>query len=110
MENKEMDWKLEEETQQPVKEKTQESKIDKTALADFILSKIPEELVEMLEKGESPQTLVTLWENRMLKKENQALKNRLGKAGGKPLKLASEGGETEKDPFIAGFIQAMDNY
>ncbi len=108
MENKEMDWKLEEETQQ--EEKAVESKVDKTALADFILSKLPGELVEMLEKGENPQTLVTLWENRMLKKENQSLKNRLAKADGKPLKLASEGGETEKDPFIAGFIQAMNNY
>ena len=108
MENKEMDWKLEEETQQ--EEKAVESKVDKTALADFILSKLPGELVEMLEKGENPQTLVTLWENRMLKKENQSLKNRMAKADGKPLKLASEGGETEKDPFIAGFIQAMNNY
>ena len=109
MENKEMKWKLEEETQQP-EEKAVESRIDKLALAEFILSKLPGELVEMLEKGESPQNLITMWENRMLKKENQALKKRLSKENGKPLKLASEGDETEKDPFIAGFIQAMDNY
>ena len=109
MENKEMDWKLEEETQQP-EEKAVESRIDKLALAEFILSKLPGELVDMLEKGESPQNLITMWENRMLKKENQALKKRLSKENGKPLKLASEGDETEKDPFIAGFIQAMDNY
>ena len=109
MENKEMDWKLEEETQQP-EEKAVESRIDKLALAEFILSKLPKEVVEMLEKGESPQNLITMWENRMLKKENQALKSRLAKADHKPLKLASEGGEAEKDPFMAGFLQAMNNY
>lgn len=114
MEKKEMGWKLEEETQQAagesVTEKEQESKIDKTALADFILSKLPSEMVEMLEKGETPQNLIVMWENRMLKKENQELKSRLAKETHKPLKLADEGGKAEKDPFVAGFIQAMANY
>ena len=73
MENKEMNWKLEEETQQP-EEKAVESRIDKLALAEFILSKLPGELVEMLEKGESPQNLITMWENRMLKKEKSCSK------------------------------------
>ena len=45
-----------------------------------------------------------------MKKENEALKSRLEKATEKPLKLAGEGGEGEKDPFAAAFMEAMNQY
>lgn len=112
MEKEKLDWKLEEEQQTDEKQDQhmKESKIDKIALADFILSKLPKEMLDMLEKGEKAETLLIQWENKMLKKENEALKSRLEKAASNPLKLAGQGGEGEKDPFMAGFMQAMTNY
>ena len=109
MEDKKQQWQLEqkEEVSQP---KQTEGKLDKTALADFILAKMPKEMVQMLEEGKDMESLVMQWENRMLKKENEALKSRLEKATEKPLKLAGEGGEGEKDPFAAAFMEAMNQY
>ena len=109
MEDKKQQWQLEqkEEVSRP---KQTESKLDKTALADFILAKMPKEMVQMLEDGKDMESLVMQWENRMLKKENEALKSRLEKATEKPLKLAGEGGEGEKDPFAAAFMEAMNQY
>lgn len=109
MEDKKQQWQLEqkEEVSRP---KQTESKLDKTALADFILAKMPKEMVQMLEEGKDMESLVMQWENRMLKKENEALKSRLEKATEKPLKLAGEGGEGEKDPFAAAFMEAMNQY
>ena len=48
MADKKQQWQLEqkEEVAQP---KEAESKLDKTALADFILAKMPKEMVQMLE-------------------------------------------------------------
>ena len=50
MEDKKQQWQLEqkEEVSRP---KQTESKLDKTALADFILAKMPKEMVQMLEDG-----------------------------------------------------------
>ena len=109
MEDKKQQWQLEqkEEVSRP---KQTESKLDKTALADFILAKMPKEMVQMLEEGKDMESLVMQWENRMLKRENEALKSRLEKATEKPLKLAGEGGEGEKDPFAAAFMEAMNQY
>ena len=109
MEDKKQQWQLEqkEEVSRP---KQTESKLDKTALADFILAKMPKEMVQMLEEGKDMESLIMQWENRMLKKENEALKSRLEKATEKPLKLAGEGGEGEKDPFAAAFMEAMNQY
>lgn len=109
MEDKKQQWQLEqkEEVSRP---KQTESKLDKTALADFILAKMPKEMVQMLEDGKDMESLIMQWENRMLKKENEALKSRLEKATEKPLKLAGEGGEGEKDPFAAAFMEAMNQY
>lgn len=109
MEDKKQQWQLEqkEEVSRP---KQTESKLDKTALADFILAKMPKEMVQLLEEGKDMESLVMQWENRMLKKENEALKSRLEKATEKPLKLAGEGGEGEKDPFAAAFMEAMNQY
>ena len=108
MEDKKQEWKLEQ-PQEDVQE-AKENKLDKTALADYIISKMPAELVEQLAQGKDIETLVMQWENRMLKKENEALKKRLEKETAKPLTLAGEGGEGEKDPFAAGFMQALANY
>lgn len=114
MEKEKMEWQLvtedAENKQETAQEQPKESRIDKIALADFILSKLPKEILDMLENGEKAESIVIQWENRMLKRENSALKNRLEKASSTPLKLAGEGGESEKDPFMAGFIQAMANY
>ena len=109
MEDKKQQWQLEqkEEVSRP---KQTESKLDKTALADFILAKMPKEMVQLLEEGKDMESLIMQWENRMLKKENEALKSRLEKATEKPLKLAGEGGEGEKDPFAAAFMEAMNQY
>ena len=109
MEDKKQQWQLEQEEEVSQTKQT-ESKLDKTALADFILAKMPKEMVQMLEEGKDMESLVMQWENRMLKKENEALKSRLEKATEKPLKLAGEGGEGEKDPFAAAFMEAMNQY
>ncbi len=108
MEEKKLEWQLEQPKEE--KEVKQESRLDKTALADYIISRMPQELVQMLENGKDIESLVMQWENRMLKKENDALRKRLEKETAKPLTLAGEGGEGEKDPFVAGFMQALANY
>ena len=109
MEDKKQQWQLEQKEEVST-EKQPENKLDKTALADFILAKMPKEMVQMLQDGKDMETLVMQWENKMLKKENEALKSRLEKATDKPLKLAGEGGEGEKDPFAAAFMEAMNQY
>lgn len=107
MEEKKQEWQLKPQEQEP---QQSESKVDKVALADYILSRLPQELKDQLEAGRDISSLVTEWENKMLKKENEALKSRLEKQSAKPLTLAGEGGEGEKDPFVAGFMQALTNY
>ena len=107
-EKEKQEWKLEQ-TRQP--EKTREEKIekavDKERLADYILERLPAEAVKMLEKGTSIQQVMAEIENQNLKKENARLKAQLAEKTKEPLTLASEGGEREKDPFAAGFMQAM---
>lgn len=109
MEEKKLEWQLEQ-PKEEMKEPQKEDRLDKTALADYIISKMPAELVARLREGKDMESLVMQWENRMLKKENDALKKRLEKETAKPLTLAGEGGEGAKDPFVAGFMQAMANY
>ena len=58
MENKEMNWKLEEETQQPG-EKAVESRIDKLALAEFILSKVNENGATVYYQAVNGTTIIT---------------------------------------------------
>lgn len=110
MEDKKQEWTLAEENSQPQQEKQEKPAVDKNALADYIIARMPQEMLAMLEEGKDMDAIVTQWENRMLKKENQALKSRLEKAVEKPLTLAGEGGEGEKDPFAAAFMQAMNQY
>lgn len=107
-EKEKQEWKLEQ-TRQP--EKTREEKtekaVDKERLADYILERLPAEAVKMLEKGTSIQQAMAEIENQNLKKENARLKAQLAEKTKEPLTLASEGGEREKDPFAAGFMQAL---
>ena len=108
MEDKKQEWTLAQEDSQPQQEK--QPAVDKNALADYIIARMPQEMLDMLAGGKDMDAIVTQWENRMLKKENQALKVRLEKAVEKPLTLAGEGGDGEKDPFAAAFMQAMNQY
>lgn len=107
-EKEKQEWKLEQ-TRQPEKtrkEKTEKA-VDKERLADYILERLPAEAVKMLEKGTSIQQVMAEIENQNLKKENARLKAQLAEKTKEPLTLASEGGEREKDPFAAGFMQAL---
>lgn len=108
MEDKKQEWTLAQEDSQPQQEK--QPAVDKNALADYIIARMPQEMLDMLAGGKDMDAIVTQWENKMLKKENQALKARLEKAVEKPLTLAGEGGDGEKDPFAAAFMQAMNQY
>ncbi|MBQ8604370.1 MAG: hypothetical protein IJ410_05980 [Oscillospiraceae bacterium] len=93
------------------KEETKpERKLDKEALADYVISKMPGEMLESLYAGKSMGEVMSMWENTRLKKENEELKAKLEQASHKPLTLKSEGGEGEKDPFTLGFMQAMQQY
>ncbi|MBR5521128.1 MAG: hypothetical protein IKU54_03940 [Oscillospiraceae bacterium] len=101
---KTQEWQL---TQEEAKE---EKKLDKEALADYMISRMPAEMLESLYTGKTMGEVMSAWENTRLKKENQELKAKLEKANHKPLTLKSEGGEGEKDPFALGFMQAMQQY
>jgi len=91
--------------QQEPQEKPAE--IDKIALADYIIAKLPQEIIEGLQSGKSVAEMMIQWENSRLKKENEILKSKLNKNKAEPLTLAGQGGEKEKDPFAAGFLRAM---
>ena len=108
--DKEQDKKMQE-WQLTQKEETKpEKKLDKEALADYIIAKMPGEMLESLYAGKSMGEVISMWENNRLKKENEELKAKLEQATRKPLTLKSEGGEGEKDPFALGFMQAMQQY
>ena len=87
-----------------------ERKLDKEALADYVISKLPGEMLESLYAGKGMGEVMSEWENARLKKENEELKNKLEQAVRRPLTLKSEGGEVVKDPFALGFMQAMKMY
>lgn len=82
----------------------------KEALADYILARMPKEMADSLKRGKTVGEIMAQMENSRLKKENEDLKLKLEKTGHKPLTLAGEGGENEKDPFALGFMQAFNNY
>ncbi len=104
-EKKMQEWELvQKEEQKP------EKKLDKEALADYVISKMPAEMLESLYAGKTMGEVMNMWENTRLKKEIEELKVKLEQANRKPLTLKSEGGEGEKDPFALGFMQAMQQY
>ena len=82
----------------------------KEQLAEYMMSRMPKEILDSLEKGKSVEEVIAQMENSRLKKENDELKKQLEKTGYEPLKLTGEGGEREKDPFALGFMQAMNDY
>lgn len=98
-------WELTQQSQEKP-----EKKVDKEALADYVISRMPGEMLESLYAGKSMGEVMSIWENTRLKKENEELKAKLEQATRKPLTLKSEGGEGEKDPFMLGFMQAMQQY
>lgn len=102
-EKKKTEWTVEDTQEQPEKTVT----IDKEALADYIIERLPEEIISGLQAGKSMAEMMMQWENSKLKKENEILKSKLAKNSEKPLTLAGQGGEKEKDPFAAGFLRAM---
>lgn len=101
---KKQEWTLEKE---PAEKTGTEKTVNKEELADYILSHMPREMVNMLKEGKSVGEVMTAMENRKLKKENRRLKSELEKHTKQPLTLTSRGGEGEKDPFADGFMQAM---
>ena len=108
MEEKEkLEWTLEEKEAEVKQEKKE---IDKIALADYVLSFMPQEIIDELEQGRDVSAVMIKAENDRLKKENELLKTKLAKAVKKPLMLNGEGGENPKDPFALGFVQAMTDY
>ena len=113
MEEKEkLEWTVENgemEAEKQDKEQPQEQ-IDKIALADYVISVMPQEMVAQLKQGKTIQQVMAVMENEKLKKENEMLKSKLSQLETKPLELAGRGGAQEKDPFALGFIQAMNNY
>jgi len=104
-EEKAAEWVVEKREEDP-----QERKLDKEALADYVISKMPGEMLESLYAGKSMGEVMSMWENTRLKKENEELKAKLEQITHRPLTLKSEGGEGEKDPFALGFMQAMQQY
>lgn len=100
------EWKLEQTQPEKVPQEP-ESSVDKERLADYVLERLPVQAVKMLEKGASIRQVMAEIENQNLKKENASLKAQLAEKTKEPLTLASEGGEREKDPFAAGFMQAL---
>ncbi len=87
-----------------------EGEIDREALADYVISVMPQELAELLKKGVAPADAVAKLENERLKKENRQLKAKLDRQEKKAPDLTGQGGMQEKDPFAMGFLQAMNNY
>ncbi len=85
-------------------------KIMKEALADYVLARMPQDMADSFYSGMPVGEIVSAWENSQLKKENRQLKQKLEQATDRPLTLAGQGGEREKDPFALGFMQAMESY
>ena len=109
MEEKEMKQVMTEETAE-TENSAEETKQLKDAVAEYVLARMPKEMADSLKNGKTMGEVMAQWENEKLKKENETLRQKLEKTEVKPLKLAGEGGEREKDPFALGFMQAFNEY
>lgn len=85
-----------------------EEKSEREKIADYVISRLPDEIQSQINSGKSLAEILSMWENYNLKRENRNLKVKLEKFTEEPISLESSGGEGEKNPFAAGFMLAME--
>lgn len=85
-----------------------EEKGEREKIADYVISRLPDEVQNRVNSGKTLAEVLSMWENYNLKRENRDLKIKLEKFTEEPISLESSGGEGEKNPFAAGFMLAME--
>ena len=66
-----------------------EEKSEREKIADYVISRLPDEIQSQINSGKTLAEILSMWENYNLKRENRNLKVKLEKFTEEPISLES---------------------